>query len=603
MELLDYYRDNLSYLRGLGAEFAADYPKVARRLSLDEFDCQDPYVERILEGTAFLAARVERKLDKGYYRLLESLLSAIAPASLYPIPSGSILSLEPNAGNEAVVRGGIIPALTAFMANIPGINTPCVFSTISDTPVCLYKVQDAGYQTRDLNFPHIPTNTTAALHFTLAAMPGTTPQPASKFLFYINMSDEDASLFLKQLEQDRTGIFLRQGSTEDWRPAPDFNIRMELFDGGPLYKKGFKGSSPGLHILSNFFSYPAFFKFFSLDAGQMRLAPDTQVLVTLKRKESNLALSVNSDTLRLNCTPCLNIMNKRSERIPFKPDSYEFHISGEKTAANDYEVVAVKKLEFFNARNEHIFDAGPFYDEDIAGDEKERKTFFALHRRRTIYNPQSVRRTSYEGTEVFVSLSSRTDALKDAAGFSAEMVVTNRGLPLLLAPGQKLQSSQQMALSAQLFSSPTRPLYPLVENGSQPDWAVLSPLLFNTSATFFQTNEKDKFPLAMLKDLLRSYNTRSQDEIDRILEGINSIGARQASFRFVRGGSVFFEWGSNLRITLDETKFAGIGYYSFARVLKSLLEGLAPLNMPLELSVYTGQSGLVGTWKTLEETL
>ena len=55
MDFLEYYRENLSYLRTLGAEFANEFPKIANRLNINQFDCADPYVERLLEGTAFLS--------------------------------------------------------------------------------------------------------------------------------------------------------------------------------------------------------------------------------------------------------------------------------------------------------------------------------------------------------------------------------------------------------------------------------------------------------------------------------------------------------------------------------------------------------------------
>ena len=44
-------------------EFAARYPKVASRLQLEPTKCEDPHVERLLEGFAFLAARVHHRLD------------------------------------------------------------------------------------------------------------------------------------------------------------------------------------------------------------------------------------------------------------------------------------------------------------------------------------------------------------------------------------------------------------------------------------------------------------------------------------------------------------------------------------------------------------
>ena len=61
-QLLQYYERELRHLREMGKEFAAAYPKVAGRLTLDQVDCPDPYVERLLEGFAFLAARAERGL-------------------------------------------------------------------------------------------------------------------------------------------------------------------------------------------------------------------------------------------------------------------------------------------------------------------------------------------------------------------------------------------------------------------------------------------------------------------------------------------------------------------------------------------------------------
>jgi len=56
--LLSFYNRELQHLRDMGGEFAAAYPKIANRLSLEKFDVNDPYVERLLEGFAFLSARV-----------------------------------------------------------------------------------------------------------------------------------------------------------------------------------------------------------------------------------------------------------------------------------------------------------------------------------------------------------------------------------------------------------------------------------------------------------------------------------------------------------------------------------------------------------------
>jgi type VI secretion system protein ImpG len=56
--LLEYYNRELQFVREMGAEFAASYPRIASRLGMDGLECADPYVERLLEGFAFLTARV-----------------------------------------------------------------------------------------------------------------------------------------------------------------------------------------------------------------------------------------------------------------------------------------------------------------------------------------------------------------------------------------------------------------------------------------------------------------------------------------------------------------------------------------------------------------
>ena len=64
--MLEYYNQELQHIRESAAEFAAEFPKIASRLTLSGIDCADPYVERLLEGFAYLSARVHLKLDAEY---------------------------------------------------------------------------------------------------------------------------------------------------------------------------------------------------------------------------------------------------------------------------------------------------------------------------------------------------------------------------------------------------------------------------------------------------------------------------------------------------------------------------------------------------------
>ncbi len=102
-DLLLYYERELTYLRRLGAEFGARYPKVASRLQLEPSKCDDPHVERLLEGVAFLNARLHRRLDDDLPEVSAALLEVLYPLHVRPVPSLSIVELEldPELGRAA----------------------------------------------------------------------------------------------------------------------------------------------------------------------------------------------------------------------------------------------------------------------------------------------------------------------------------------------------------------------------------------------------------------------------------------------------------------------------------------------------------------------
>src|SRR5947208_12637677 len=117
--LLELYNTELRHLRETAAEFGRDFPKIAGRLSLDldaKEICPDPYVERLLEGFAFLAARVHLKLDAEFPRFTQGLLETVYPDYLCPIPSMAIVKFEPEECEDSLTPGDVITPAT-FLRN------------------------------------------------------------------------------------------------------------------------------------------------------------------------------------------------------------------------------------------------------------------------------------------------------------------------------------------------------------------------------------------------------------------------------------------------------------------------------------------------------
>jgi type VI secretion system VasI/ImpG family protein len=594
MDLLDYYRDNLNYLRSLSSEFAAEFPKIARRLLLSEFDCNDPYIERLLEGTAFLSARVEKKLDEGYYPFLESVLNSVSPASVYPLPSGAVLELAVNMGDETVRGGTELKAGTVFETVIPGINTPCRFSCAEDTPLAPFSVSLAEYLPNAASLGLRNAGADSALRLQFSAPAGL--PPADTVQIFLNLSEADVSLLFRLLAHDTAGVYVKNSDDEEYRPLPGVRFTIPMATGEQLFGPQVKTSSRGLRILQNFLSYPDFFKFFSirgLGSALETKGSSADLVIAFNRREPALTGNVKTSSVKLNCIPVLNLFSRRSDRVTIERENYEFHLIPDRTAMRDYEVAAVKNIDFYNEQNSLIFSAANFYDEAGSGD-KKRRNFFSLRRRRKLVERRSTARSTYGGTEVFVSFSPLDD---DAYQFAADLLVTNRDLPLLLQAGAEFSSPSALAPRAVFITSPTRPRYPLADRGDREDFARLSHIGFNLSAAFWQEGDR---PLELLRNLLRSYPLRPAEEMERMIQGISGMRAESDTFRFIRNGVVFYEWGWRLHLTLDENFYAGMGWYSFALVIAELLKSFTPINTFLELHFNTQQSGNIALWKTSE---
>ncbi len=92
--LLRFYNDELAYLREDARAFGEEHESVAGRLGLKTPTDPDPYVERLLEGVAFLGARVQLKIADQYPEFTQHLLHAVQPHYLAPTPSMCIAGLE-----------------------------------------------------------------------------------------------------------------------------------------------------------------------------------------------------------------------------------------------------------------------------------------------------------------------------------------------------------------------------------------------------------------------------------------------------------------------------------------------------------------------------
>src|SRR4051812_46712690 len=148
--LLRYYDRELRHLQSGAKEFAREFPKIAGRLAIEDFPCVDPYVERLLEGFAFLTARVQLKLDSEFPRFTQNLLETVYPSYLAPTPSMAVVEFQHDQGEAGLADGYVVPRGTVLRSVATRELASCEYRTAHETTLWPLRVDEAQYYTRNV---------------------------------------------------------------------------------------------------------------------------------------------------------------------------------------------------------------------------------------------------------------------------------------------------------------------------------------------------------------------------------------------------------------------------------------------------------------------
>nr|MDP9122394.1 type VI secretion system baseplate subunit TssF [Acidobacteriota bacterium] len=159
-DLLRAYWRELTYLRKMGAAFAATYPKVASRLEMGGDPSPDPHVERLIESFAFLTARIQHNLDSQFPEIAAELLNLLYPHYLNPVPSMAVAHLEVDPDLGKLTTGYTVPKHTPLFAQSPA-GPVCRFRTCYPVVLWPLAVTYAGFESTG-QFDFLDTSTDVA---------------------------------------------------------------------------------------------------------------------------------------------------------------------------------------------------------------------------------------------------------------------------------------------------------------------------------------------------------------------------------------------------------------------------------------------------------
>jgi type VI secretion system protein ImpG len=613
-KLLHYYESELRHLREMGGEFARDFPKIAGRLGLETYACADPYVERLLEGFSFLAARVQLKIDAEFPRFTNHLLELVYPQYLAPTPSMAVVQLQPDMGEGSLADGFTLARGTPMHSLLgKGDQTSCEFRTAHDVTLWPVQLAEARYfscpgQLGGIDLSRLG-GVKAALRLRLRVGAGlhVADLALDDLPLYVRGSDALPARMMEQLLAHVAGLVVMPVHGNGWHEmVPARRIRALGCDDAQALLPAGPRSFQGYRLLQEYFALPQRYMFVELGGlnGGLRRCADEEVdiVVLFKRLEPALEQAISAANFGLYCTPAINLFPKRADRIHLSDQQSDYHVIPDRTRPMDYEVCQVLGVTGYGSGAEAEQAFRSFYTSNDLQDGAA--AYYQLRREPRLMSERQRRqgpRSSYVGSELFLSLVDSAEApyRSSLRQLGIDTLCSNRDLVLSMPVGNgktdfTIESGAPVA-AVRCVAGPTAPVPSAAEGETA--WRLVSHLSLNYLSLLDREHEQDEHEgAAALRDLLRLYCGAGDAAALRQIDGLRSVTAEPIVRRLPVPGPITYGRGLQVAVTLDESAFEGSGVFVLGAVLEQFFAKYVSLNAFTETVIRSTTRGDIIKW-------
>ena len=610
--LLRHYNRELQHVREMGAEFAHEYPKIAGRLGMDGIECADPYVERLLEGFAFLAARVQLKLDAQYPVFTQHLLDMVYPHLMAPVPSMAVVQLQPDLKDANLAAGHRVARHTAMRATLAADErTACEYRIAHEMTLWPLAVVEARYldspaalAAADVALPPgLPVRAGLRLRLQVQGGVALDSLALDRLPLFLSGADGLPKRLYEQLLGNACGYWTRvEGDAPRWHPPSALQPRG--FDDKDALLPYDGRSFGGYRLLQEYFACPERFLFVELTglrASVQRARDDVlEIVVLLDRSEPSLHNTVGVDSIRLHCTPAINLFPHAADRVHLLPGRTEFHVLPDRTRPLDFEVHSITRVDGFGDGQTPEQQFAPFYGHQARTWHDPHGAYYTQRREPRQLSARQRRhgaRSSYVGSEVFISLVDAHDrpAPSSLRQLGLQLLCSNRDLPLQMPVGKgrtdfTLDDGAPVA-AVRCVAGPTRPRP--ATDGGESAWKLLSHLQLNYLSLF---EDGDARGADALREMLSLYCDPHDAGAQRQLEGLRAVTAQPIVRRIPVSGPITFGRGLEITLTCEDTAFEGTGAYLLAAVLRHFFARYVSINAFTETVLRTVERNEVARW-------
>lgn len=566
-----YYQDELLYLRESGREFADANPEAARFLAQPG---ADPDVERMLEGVAFLTARLRQKLDDELPELTHSFLEMFWPHYLRPLPATATIQFSP----LAAVGGEIKPiAAGVFVDSVPVDGTRCRFATCYDVDLLPLELRSA----------ELRREAPAKLTLTFD-LPGKLPldkldMPAIR----LHLAGEPAVTRPLYLALNR---FVKRIVVRDGQDAkrsfelPGSAIAPVGFAENQAVLRGPGPSFSGFRLMQEYFTCPQKFMYVDITglAGLQKFTggKSFHVEIELARLPENMP-PVSKANILLNCTPAVNLFGHDADPVRLDRLRTEYALRPTSENPQHYEIFSVDKVSGMVVGTSETLQFRPQFKLPRAT--RANQVYYHVRRHPPVVGSANKLAITF----IEPVLGADRPNIETA---SIELTCTNGTLPSRLEAGEIN------------FKTPNSPLFAAFKSIGRATPSVPAPLkddLLWRLIAHLNLNYLSLLSVDALRSVVGLYNFRAnfdrqaEQAHSRLIEGIKEVSGRPA-MRLFEGLPVR---GLEINLKLDEDLLGGEGeMFFFSSVLDAFFAQYVSLNSFSRLQVTGAKLAEVYSW-------
>jgi type VI secretion system protein ImpG len=566
-----YFLSELAYLREMGRSFGMANPGVAGMLVERG---ADPDVERLLEGFAFLTARIRERVDDDVPEMVHVLTDLLLPHYLRPVPASTIIEFTPQV--RALRGRSTIPAGVEIAAR-PLDGTSCVFRTTSDVELLPLTLEEALLDKSSVTSPVLRLFFQAheQVHSEIF-------RPAGLRLF-IHAELATSALMLLWLLRYCRGVEVRNEYGKSVQLGP-----------GAIHALGFDRdfrllpwprASEGYRQLQEYFTLPEKFLFFEvrgLDAA--RAITDSRFELAFQfERPPPLEARVGQEMFRLYCAPAINLFPASAHPLRHNVLSHDQLLRAEGLEPRHMEVFSVDSVTGLQIGMNERRNYRPFFEFAHASGESAESSFYRLRRAASPID---------DGIDTFLSLETPRDVLPSLTEetLSIALTCTNRSLPTRLQVGD---------VNLPTISSPTNARFKNISPVSRPTRAPLGTELHWRLLSHLAINQQSLGDADVLRRLLELYNFKAlTDDLaaraTRLrINAVRSVEVKPG-IRFLEGTPLR---GNRITVAVDETNFLGGGdAFLFGCILDELFASNVTINSFNELGIRLQPSQMEHSW-------